>query len=108
MIKFIVMEALSRLVDKGVGGQYLSGFTVSHLLFADDTLIFCGTDSDQIRYLRCVSLCLEAVSGLRTNLGKSELVLIGDVMHLETLVTILGCKISSLPMMETRLLVEGR
>ena len=45
------MDALSRLIDKAVMGGFLSGYklrnrvgeeiTISHFLFADDTLIFC-------------------------------------------------------------------
>jgi hypothetical protein len=47
----LVMEALSRLMDKAVVRGYLEGFSVdnanasglkvSHMLFADDTLVFC-------------------------------------------------------------------
>jgi hypothetical protein len=33
---------------------------VNHLLFADDTLIFCGAQAEQIRHLRCIFLCFEA------------------------------------------------
>jgi hypothetical protein len=50
----IVMEALSWLLDRAVQGGYFSGFTVgnhegnevlvTHLLFADDTLLFCDAD----------------------------------------------------------------
>ena len=44
----IVMEAVDRLISVAVGGGLLSGFSVeigvdiSHFLFADDTLFFCG------------------------------------------------------------------
>jgi hypothetical protein len=38
------------------------------------------------------------VSGLRTNLGKSELVPVGEVDDVESLAHILGCRIGSLPM----------
>ena len=58
----IVMEALSRLLDRAVRERLCSGFIVgksdetslmiSHLLFADDTLIFCDVDSDQLSNLR--------------------------------------------------------
>jgi hypothetical protein len=70
---------------------------VSHLLFADDTLIFCDTNSEQIRHLRCISLCFEAISGLKINLAKSEIVHVGEVEDLEELASILGCRVSSLP-----------
>ena len=48
-------------------------------LFADDTLIFCDADLDQILILNMVLIWFEAVSGLKINLGKSELVPLGGV-----------------------------
>jgi len=67
-------------------------------LFADDTLIFCGAQDEQIRHLRCIFLCFEAASGLRINLGKSEIVPIGAVEDVEGLAHLLGCRVASLPM----------
>jgi hypothetical protein len=49
-------------------------------------------------YQRHILIWFEATSGLRINLGKSELVQVGDVPHLELLADILGCKTSTLPM----------
>ncbi len=48
--------------------------------------------------MRSVVLWFDAVSGLKINLGKSEMVLVGEVPNLEDLVQILCCKIASLPM----------
>jgi hypothetical protein len=45
-----------------------------------------------------ILIWFEATSRLRINLGKSELVQVGDVPHLEMLVDMLGCKTSTLPM----------
>ena len=52
----IGMEALSQLLNRAVDGNYLSGSkiagrdgggsVVSHLLYADDTLLFCGASKD--------------------------------------------------------------
>uniref|UniRef100_A0A2N9GUF6 Reverse transcriptase domain-containing protein n=1 Tax=Fagus sylvatica TaxID=28930 RepID=A0A2N9GUF6_FAGSY len=85
----IVMEALSRLIDKASGVGLLSGFPVgreasdplkiSHLLFADDTLIFCEANPDSLTYLWVMLTCFEATSGLRVNLGKSELIQVGEI-----------------------------
>ena len=71
---------------------------VSHLLFADDTLIFCDADHSKIEHLGCVLTWFEAIFGLKINLGKSEMVLVGDVPNMEELACILGCKQASLPM----------
>jgi len=104
----VVMEALSKMLNASMIQGLLSGFSVgirnnealvvNHLLFADDTLIFCGAQAEHVRNLRCTFLCFEAVSGLRINLGKSELVPIGEVEDVESLAHILGCRIRSLPM----------
>ena len=41
---------------------------------------------------------IEEMSGLRINLGKSELVPVGDVLNFPDLVEILGCRESALPL----------
>jgi hypothetical protein len=104
----LVMEAFSRMIYATVDSGRLSGFLVgsstqdtmmvSHLLFADDTLIFCDPIADQIRDLRCLLLCFEAASGLRINLSKSEMVPVGEVRDVEELTSILGCGVASLPL----------
>jgi hypothetical protein len=81
-----------------VGSRDSNALVVNHLLFADDTLIFCGAQAEQIRHLRCIFLCFEAASGLRINLGKSEIVPISDVEDVEGLAQLLGCRVASLPM----------
>lgn len=108
MLFVIVMEAFSRMMEKLVGGDYLSGFhaggrssnplLLSRLLFADDTLIFSDANPEHMTHLRYVLTWFEAISGLRVNLGKLELVPVGSVPAKEELATILGCKTSSLPM----------
>jgi hypothetical protein len=71
-------------------------FEIFHLAFADDTLIMCDTDNDQIFNLDHIFLCFEDISGLKVNLQKSELVAVGEVLHIEELANILYCNISSL------------
>jgi hypothetical protein len=46
--------------------------------------------------LWCTFLCFEAISGLKVNLAKSKIVLVGDVGDVEGLVHILGCGVSPL------------
>jgi hypothetical protein len=62
-----------------VGLRNNEEFIVSHLLFADDTLIFCEDNGGHLRHLRRL-LCFEAVSELKINLSKLEIVHIGDVV----------------------------
>jgi hypothetical protein len=85
----IVMEALNRMLSKAMFGGYLSGFRVdlqngapleiSHLLFADDTLIICNPDQDEIYNLAHIHLCFESISSLKLSLRKSEVVAVGEV-----------------------------
>lgn len=56
------------------------------------------TALDQILILRMILIWFEAVSGLKINLGKSELVPVGVVHNFELLLNVLGCKQGSLPM----------
>jgi hypothetical protein len=100
----VVMEALSKMFSVTVDSGRLSGFSVgsrlpvvniSHLLFADDTLVFCEANPS---YLCVLLLCFKAVSGLKVNLAKSLLVPVGNVDNAVKLVVILGCGTSSLPL----------
>jgi hypothetical protein len=97
-----VMEALSRMITAAVSGGLLDGFRVgnvsySHLLFADDTLIFCDASSSKLLYLRSLFLLFEAASGLKVNLAKSSLIPVGEVVQVRRLADILGCEVASLP-----------
>lgn len=74
-----------------------SPLEISHLLFADDTLIMCDADVDQIHNLDHILLCFEVISRLKVNLQKSELVAVGEVPYIEP-ANILDCNISSLPL----------
>jgi len=89
-----VMEALSRMISIAVSGGLLEGFkvgnaTFSHLLFADDTLIFCSARFSQLRYLRSLFFLFEATLGLKVNLAKSNLIPLGNVDQVGRLASIL-------------------
>jgi hypothetical protein len=48
--------------------------------------------------VRLILLCFRAVSGQKVNLGKSELVAVGEVGNVGTLAAYLGCRVAGLPM----------
>ena len=100
------MEVLSCLLKRAVAGGFLSGcqvkgrfgegIQISHLLFIDNTLEFCKASHDEITYLYWLLMWFEAISGLRINLEKSELIPVGRVENLDDLLVELGCKVGSL------------
>ena len=108
MLFLVMMEVLSRMLKRVEGAGLIRGFQavgsrgvgecVSHLLFADDTILFCDADVEQILHVRMLLLCFQAVTGLKVNVLKSELVPIGEVNNVHALAEILGCRIGSLPM----------
>ena len=71
---------------------------ISHLLFADDTILFCDASREQLLYIRMVLIFFEAITGLNVNVGKSEIVPIGEVGNLDASARILCCKVGCLPM----------
>jgi len=104
----IVMETLGRMIFASVSEGLLAGFSMGTrnvggidiflLLFVDDTLIFYRVDLDNLRHLQCLFLCFEAVSSLKINLAKSELVPVENIDNVDGLSSILGCGVSSLPL----------
>lgn len=81
-----------------VGNAEDGGLSISHLLFEDDTILFYDANTEQILYIWMFLTCFEAVSGLRVNLGKGELLPVGDVENVTELAYLLYCKVGSLPM----------
>ena len=103
----IGMKVFSQLIDRAmegnfftgcnVGGRGEDGLVLTHLLYANDTLIFCGADRIQLVYLQWLLMWFEAIPRLRINLSKSEIIPVGRVDDAEALTTELGCKVGSLP-----------
>ena len=79
-----------------VKGRSEEGVLISHLLFADDTLVFCKASQDHLTYLSWLLMWFEAMSGLRINLEKSELIPVGRVENIDDLAWDFGCRVGSL------------
>nr|CAN73828.1 hypothetical protein VITISV_043065 [Vitis vinifera] len=103
----IAMEVFSTFLKRVVDGGFMSGCKVkgrneervqiSHLLFAYDTLVFCQVSQDQLIYLSWLLMWFKAVSGLRINLEKSELIPVGRVENIDDLTLKFGYRVGSLP-----------
>ncbi|RVX08141.1 hypothetical protein CK203_014762 [Vitis vinifera] len=78
---------------KGWGGE---GVQLTHLLYTDDTLIFCDASEDQLAHLSWVLMWFEVISGLKINLDKSEIIPMKRVEDQEVLALELGCKVGKL------------
>ena len=101
------MEVLDVLIRRAVEGGYISGcnirggsrtsLNISHLFFADDTIVFCEASKEQVSHLSWILFWFEAASGLRINLAKSEIIPVGDVEDILELAAELGGRVGSLP-----------
>ena len=101
------METLSCLLNRATDGNYLSStkisygrgeeLVISHLLYADDTLLFYEANNDQLKFISWTLMWFEAVLGLKINLNKSKILPIGPMANMEELASELGCKVGSLP-----------
>ncbi|RVW54974.1 hypothetical protein CK203_096317 [Vitis vinifera] len=101
------MEALSYFLRRAREGDFLTGFKVNgrggeglevtHLLFAYDTLLFCEASHTQLTYSSWLLMWFEAISGLKINLTKCELIPVGRAENLDELALVLGCKVGVLP-----------
>ena len=108
LLFLVIMEVFSRMVKRMEGAGLRGGFRadgrrgrrecVSHLLFADDTILFCDAEVEHILHVRLLLLCFQAMTGLKVNEAKSEMVPIGEINNVHVLVEILGCMVGALPM----------
>nr|XP_023905538.1 uncharacterized protein LOC112017298 [Quercus suber] len=102
-----IMEVLSKLLRKTEESNLIRGFHVgavnfvdvriSHLLFVEDTILFCDASREQMMSIRLAFSCFQAFTGLKVNVGKSEIVPVGEVNNLDALANILQYRVGNLP-----------
>ncbi|XP_049394869.1 uncharacterized protein LOC125859208 [Solanum stenotomum] len=68
----IVQEKLS-LRGFRVSSRVGAELEITHLQYADDTLVFCDANKNQLKILRVIFVIFEAISGLHINWNKSFL-----------------------------------
>ncbi|CAL1356447.1 unnamed protein product [Linum trigynum] len=96
----IVMDIFSFIVESMQEAGLISGFhfdkfelrgQVSHLLYADDAIVFCNATEEEVFNVLAALLCFQSITGLRINLDKSKLYPVGEVRNIGRLAEILGC-----------------
>ncbi|WMV54059.1 hypothetical protein MTR67_047444 [Solanum verrucosum] len=87
-----------------IHNNWLKGFRIGegsleicHLLYADDTIIFCEATVEQVTYVRVILVVFEVVSGLKVNWRKSNIFPIKEVTNVQSMASVLGCEVGMLP-----------
>lgn len=103
----LVMEVLSQMIKTAVRSGWIKGFKmeghsgnnieISHSLYADDTLLMCEADRNQVLHLSVVLFAFEAVIGLKINLAKSSMFSLNADSDINMLADIMGCKVEKFP-----------
>lgn len=81
----LVSEGLSHLISMANNKRNLSGLSfangplISHLLFADDSLIFCRANEQELVVLKIILKIYESASGESINFSKSALLISNNV-----------------------------
>ena len=75
----IIVESLSRMIKAVANENLIKGFKISpttpivtQLQFADDTLLFCDAEMEEVQNVKAIMLCFEAISGLKSRSTSSK------------------------------------
>ncbi|XP_019418409.1 PREDICTED: uncharacterized protein LOC109329191 [Lupinus angustifolius] len=101
----IVAEGLGGIMRSAVSKKIFTGYSVgrdeiviSHLQYADDTLLIGENSADNIMVLKSILKCFELVSGLKINFHKSSFIGIkADPSFVQVAVNRLLCGVGSIP-----------
>ncbi|XP_058203090.1 uncharacterized protein LOC131317570 [Rhododendron vialii] len=101
----IVVEALNILLVRArelniIKGTKIgaNGVILSHLQFADDTILFCNNDGAEMANIKRILRYFQLMSGLKINFSESSLCGV-RICHLDVsnLARVMGCKVETLP-----------
>lgn len=70
---------------------------ISHIQYADDTVIMIDTSEQSIRNLKLILYCFEWLTGLKINYHKSEVFVFGAAQE-ESMANMLNCVKGNFPM----------
>ncbi|XP_072076459.1 uncharacterized protein [Arachis hypogaea] len=101
----LVVDVLHRMISEAIRNGRITPLFVgrdnielSHLQFADDTVLFCPPEEETIKNYKRLLRCFELMSGLAINFDKSSLIPINcDQQWVRSTCSVLGCKEATLP-----------
>lgn len=102
----IVVDTFRALLEKAVEKNYITGVLtdlipggISHIQYADDTVIMVDGSQESIVNLKILLYCFEWLSGLKINFHKTEVYVFGfSQEEKEAMANMLNCKLGELPM----------
>lgn len=101
------VEGLSKILNRGVqaglweglGPTLTDGKRVTHLQYADDTIIMLKPNIESVELLKRALLAFEKMSGLKINYAKSDILPINlSQSEAGSLADVIGCKIGDPPL----------
>ena len=102
----LVSDVLGVLLDKAVTKGHIIGVLenlilggISHIQYADDTIIMVDGSDQSIRNLKLILYCLEWLTSLKINYHKSEVFVFGgSQQEKENMANMINCSLGSLPL----------
>jgi hypothetical protein len=102
----LAADTLDHILEKAKEKGHIKGVVpnlvpggLTHLQYADDTVVMVDCDKASIANLKFLLYCFEWMSGLKINYHKSEVVVFGVDKETETnIAKALNCTTGSLPM----------
>lgn len=100
-----VADALSCILNRAAAAGHINPVIshlipsgISHLQYADDTIILVENNDLCTANLKFLLLCFEALSGLKINLSKSEVLITGSTdVEARRVIKLLNCQLGSFP-----------
>ncbi|XP_057745696.1 uncharacterized protein LOC130963611 [Arachis stenosperma] len=104
-LSVLAVDVLHRMIREAVRNGRICPLLVgrdhielSHLQFADDTILFCPPEEETIRNYKRLLRCFELMSGLSINFEKSSFIPVNcEQSWVQKMCRLLGCKEASLP-----------
>jgi hypothetical protein len=111
-----VSDALATMLSNAKTAGEIKGLVphlieggITHLQYADDTIIFLNMDDQSIIYTKFLLYCFENMSGLKINYQKSEVFALGcSEEEMTRVAQMFNCNIGHLPMKYLGVMVHNK